>query len=132
MYTDIAFRSYIYSRTGTCCLQARLQSVAAVDASLDSRPLLDAVDPRLDVGELVEIKASAGRNARPAKDLDVCNAVRAQDILAALEMVVEDAVQTLRLVEVPVDGVRARDTRISTNGRQAMEKKRTSSPARKG
>lgn len=76
-------------------------------ASLDSLPRLDAGDPRPDVRELVEWDTGARGDAHPGEGLDICEPIGIDEILAVREARLEDAVQTLRLVQVPVDCVRA-------------------------
>lgn len=85
----------------------RIYLIASSDVQprLDSLPRLDARNPRLHVRELLRVDADAPHQTRPREGLDVCEAVAPGEILVLREMRVEDAVQTLRLVDVPLDRV---------------------------
>lgn len=116
---DPEFHSRVYNYISNMVCMFRLMAVhlasqaaaaaapesARLDARLDGGPRLDALDPRLDVREVVEAEACAVRDARPAEGLDVRDAVRAEQVLAALQTRLEHAVETLRLVQVAVDRV---------------------------
>ena len=101
-----------YSYDTDIILQPRFgQSLRVGNTRLDSRSVRNTVVPGLQVGEFVEVDAETGSAAHPAEDLDVNDAVGVQEELAALEALFDHAVQTLRLVDVAVDAVRAGSVR---------------------
>ena len=108
----IHFNSSCYSYNADIVLQPRLgQSLRVGNARLNSRSGRNTVVPGLQVEELAEVDADTGRVVYPAKDLDVDDAVGAQEELAALEALLDHAIQPLRLVDVAGDAVRARNAR---------------------
>lgn len=84
-----------------------LQSILGhCETSLDSRPLLNSLQPLLQVGVWGDIDAGVAMNTNPTEGLDVGDAVLfSGEPLVLFEVALEDRVETLGLVQVTVDGI---------------------------
>lgn len=85
---------------------------------LDSRPAQHALLPRLEMGELVEVDArpASGRHPPPVRDVRDGDVVADQvPGLGVGEVLVQDAVEASRLVDVAIDAV------LDALGRVAVE-----------